>query len=168
MMDRTVTAVEMIRELNKLSRSLRMNEAHVTATYARLAGSSRSAFGGITATDSLVIEVIGDNPDSNGQFVAERMGMTKGGISKILAKLQAKGLIQSKKDKSDYKSTFYSLTDTGHDARAFHEKMLAVSSTEIHKLVVDLPDEELTAIRKFICGVTESLGSISNRLDELE
>lgn len=166
-MDRTIVALEMIRELNLLSRSLRVNEVHITAAYARLAGDSRLGFGGITATDALVLETIGDNPQANGQCVAERIGLTKGGVSKILAKLQEKGLIRGEKDKSDYKSIFYSLTDAGLKARAFHEKMLLIASTEIHNLISGLSERELGEIRRFIYGLTEALGSISKNLEKM-
>lgn len=167
-MNRTTIALEMIHELSRLSRSLRMNEVHVTATYARLAENSRLGFGGITSTDALVLDVLGDNSHANGQFVADQIGMTKGGMSKVLAKLQEKKLVLGKKDESDYKSTFYTLTTLGRKARTIHKKMLSVASTEIHDLIADLSDEEIACIRNFVSGMTERLGAISKHLEKID
>ena len=151
-MGKKTTALEMIRELNHLSRNFRMNEAHVTAAYARLAEQSRSVFQGITATDALVLAILDDNPGSNGQFVAKQIGMTKSGVSKILTKLQGKKLIRAKKDAADYKSVFYDLTSGGRKVRALHEKMLLIASVEIHRLISDYSDGEIAYIRKFVFG----------------
>lgn len=163
-MNREKIAVEILRALNELSRGLRANEVQVAATYARMAVEAKLSFGVISPTDALVLEIIGGRPDSNGQFIADRIGMTKSGMSKVLAKLQKKGLIRKKKDKADYKSLLYSLTSVGRKALSFHEKMFAMASREIEALIANRSDKELLLIRAFIADATASLDKISKRL----
>lgn len=166
-MSRTIIAKKILRDLNKLAISIRMNEVRVRATYARLSRESSLEFGEITPTGALVLEVIGTTPNVNGQYIADQIGMTKGGASKILNRLQEKGLINGKKDDADYKSIFYSLTDIGYKARAFHEKLLSVASAEIQDLISSSSDEEIIAIQGFITGMVERFGNISKNLENV-
>lgn len=163
-MNREIMAMDILRELNNLSRSLRANETQITAAYARQGDAAQLPFGGISATDALVLDIIGDNPEANGQFIAGQMAMTKGGVSKILARLQKKQLIKARKDESDYKSNFYSLTQNGGQARAFHTKLISMAAMEMEKMIADYSEKELDRIHHFLADVATTLHSISQAL----
>lgn len=66
------------------------------------------------------IELIGKMDDANVTNIAEKLGMTRGAISKITKKLIDKGVIISYQIDSNKKKVFYELTELGHVINDLH------------------------------------------------
>lgn len=66
-----------------------------------------------------IIAAIGDLEQPNVTFLAEHMGMTRGGICKNIKKLAEAGLVSSYQRDGNAKNIYYRLTDTG---RVIYEK----------------------------------------------
>lgn len=69
-----------------------------------------------------VIEIIGKYKDTNGIELSRQMGITPGGISKIISKIRKKGLIESYKKEGNKKEVYYRLTDRGETIYDKHKK----------------------------------------------
>lgn len=160
-------AEEVLRALNGLSRSLRANEARVAKAYARLAGRHGEAFMGLSATDALVIEIIAGQARVNGMLVAERIGMTKGGVSKIMARLQEKGLVKARKLKDDYKSNYYGLTASGKKALRLHQRFLALAAAGVGEFLQTYSEAERVFALRFAVDAAAALDAISEQLDAI-
>lgn len=106
-----------------------------------------------------MIDAIGTENDITTTKLAEILGITKGGVSQITAKLLDKGLI-TKKEQTGSNAVFISLTESGQAAfnehRRFHDKML----TEIDKITDTLSEETLSAIHTLIDTVENELNRI--------
>jgi DNA-binding MarR family transcriptional regulator len=76
------------------------------------------------------IETIGKNPGINVTRLAERMGVTKGAVSQMLARLAKKKLIDKRRTPGSDKEVMIDLTELGRRAfenhGAFHRQILAV------------------------------------------
>ena len=60
-----------------------------------------------------IIAAIGDMEQPNVTFLADHMGMTRGGICKNIKKLMEAGLVSSYQKDGNAKNIYYRLTDTG-------------------------------------------------------
>lgn len=80
------------------------------------------------------VQAIGDNPNINLTGLAERLGITKSGVSKFIGKLLEKGLITKNKLINNDKEVVFNLTKKGNTAYLKHEEF----SKEIFKPVFDL------------------------------
>lgn len=77
-------------------------------------------------SDIHMIEAIGNFPGENLTQLAERRGLTKSTVSKLVKKLEKEGLIKRYQFVDNKKETYFELTEQGKKAfeghYAFHEK----------------------------------------------
>lgn len=157
---------EIMRDLVCLARSLRQNEAEITRQYANLAKEHAEfgSFEGLQTADVVAVGIIGENSRVNGVFITERMGLTKSGVSKILARLRAKELIASRKLKSDYKSIYYSLTPKGRKVLQLHNRLYSVAREELRDIFDAYSAKERKTIEGFVRNTAEALDRITRTL----
>ena len=92
---------------------------------------------------SHLLDVIGDHPGKNVSELATTIGVTKGAISQVLAKLEKKGVVRRYKKSTNEKEVFVELTKAGH---AFHQKHQAINAATEQVLSQELaghPDEQV-------------------------
>jgi DNA-binding MarR family transcriptional regulator len=78
---------------------------------------------GYKSSEIHCIEYIGSNPDSNVTNLAEAFDVTRGAISKIMAELLQKGLIESYQKPDNKKEIYFRLTEPGKAINQVHEDL---------------------------------------------
>lgn len=87
---------------------LRFVSNHVSSRFGRLIEEK-----GVTVSEWVALrELLGDEPPS-AAVLMQRLGMTKGAVSKVLARLEEKGLVRRRTDKHDARAQVLELTAAG-------------------------------------------------------
>jgi len=84
-----------------------------------------------------ILELIGKTPGVTASDIVDKMGVTKGAISQIIAKLQKKGLLRKSFKENNQKIQELSLTEKGKEVLQFHseyeKKLLNKITPELDK-----------------------------------
>jgi DNA-binding MarR family transcriptional regulator len=112
---------------------------------------------GIKLSEYHVIDCIGRNRLPNATFISKEMGMSKGAISKITAKLASKGLIRAEHLQSNRKEIYYALTSKGRDAFEVHEKIHARGNAKLSAMFEKYDPDALRAISRFLDDILAAL-----------
>ncbi len=70
---------------------------------------------GLYHSERHMVDRIGDNPGMNITDLARTSGVTKGAISQMVKKLEAKGIVERRKRAANDKEVFVQLTQTGRE-----------------------------------------------------
>ena len=114
----------------------------------------------ITIVECHVIDCIERNPLINAVGISQKMNVTKGGISKITAKLLKKGLIQIYRMEGNKKEIFYSLTPLGKEVFIVHEQLHTALHQRFDLLLGRYSDAELNIISTFLKDFSEMVESV--------
>jgi len=95
----------------------------------------RSSGCGLYHSERHMLDRIGDNPDMNITDLAQASGVTKGAISQIIKKLEAKGIVLRYKKTGNDKEVFIELTESG---REIYEERRRVNKETIKPLIEEL------------------------------
>lgn len=87
--------------------------------------------------------------------LAERMGMTRGAISKLSERLLAKGLVKRTEDRNDGRAHTLSLTPAG---RALVPKLAALADANDAEFFDHLTPKERAGLLRVLKGVVEKRG----------
>lgn len=109
----------------------------------------------ITLTECHIIDCIQRNPLTNAVGIAQLMNITKGGVSKITAKLLKKGLIEIYRLEGNRKEIFYALTPQGKEVFRVHKRMHDKMQERISLRLTQYSEDELKIISRFIGDITE-------------
>jgi len=104
--------------------------------------------GGLTLAETHTVHWIGTQPDANVTWISARMGMTRGAISKIAKRLQAKGLVEAVRPPDNNKELHFLLTPAG--TRVFQEHALCHAKawdTKLALLAAYGPEEQRIILR---------------------
>lgn len=107
-----------------------------------------------------LIDVIGSQNEITTTKIAELLGITKGAVSQITAKLLDKGLI-TKTEQAGSNAVFISLTESGQIAFKEHRKFHEIMLSEINRITDSFSEETLSAIQVLI-------DTVENELQRLE
>lgn len=97
-----------------------------------------------------IINVIGYNDDIHISEIARKFGVTKGAISKTIKKLERKGLVEKRIDKTNNTRTLVKLTDKGMKAYYAHEKYHNEYDRDMFSYLESLTDHELEILYTFL------------------
>ena len=110
----------------------------------------------ISVTECHAIAVIGSEDEVNGIKIADRLGMTRGGISKIVAGLIKKDLVVSYQDGMNQRKIFYKLTPLGETFDKKHNKWHEDREKAIKNTIAKYTEEEQEFILRFIKDLQEA------------
>ncbi|MDP7981091.1 MarR family transcriptional regulator [Bacillus sp. WLY-B-L8] len=113
----------------------------------------------ISLSELHVIACIGQQGLMNVTAITERMGMTKGAISKICTKLFNKNFVEKMKMLNNQKEIFFRLTDKGREIYHAHETLHNKAEEAWLSFLDKYTKEELVVIQQFIADVTEHIGT---------
>ena len=82
--------------------------------------------------------------------LSQEMGMTRGGISKVMSSLQKKNLIESYSEPDNKKKVYYRLTPLGMRINQFHNEKHQQRDQTFAKFLDTFSDEEKAVVLKFI------------------
>ncbi len=97
-----------------------------------------------------IIAAIGDLKNPNVTAIAQKMGMTKGGISKNIKKLTKLGLIDSYQTDGNNRKVFYKLTDSGKDVYEKHDVAHKNWTQRDNSFFANYSEEEQNIIAEFL------------------
>ncbi|WP_207259729.1 MarR family transcriptional regulator [Desulfovibrio sp. Huiquan2017] len=86
----------------------------------------------------------------NGTMLTQKIGLTKGGVSKMAARLASKGMIESERIEGNKKSQYYVLTADGEFACDVHTALHDIANNKIISSLSRYDVDELTAFNKVL------------------
>ncbi|MBD2797904.1 MarR family transcriptional regulator [Xenorhabdus sp. 18] len=110
---------------------------------------------GYSLSELHVIQCIGESGLLNITSISQVMGMTKGAISKICAKLFQRSIVEKLKMVDNQKETYFSLTDERKQIFAAHEKLHQQAEARWLKLLENYSLAEWMTIKQFIADMAE-------------
>ncbi|MBU2701360.1 DNA-binding MarR family transcriptional regulator [Sporomusaceae bacterium BoRhaA] len=116
-------------------------------------------FDGLNLAEVHCIDWIGMIDHANVTKVANEMGMTRGGISKISQKLLNKGLIESYQRPENNKEIYYRLTNDGQHVYNEHKKCHSKAKQEKLSILSAYSDKEQVTILRFLNDINHMLDS---------
>ena len=114
----------------------------------------------ISLAECHVIDCIERNERINTTAIAKKLNMTKGGISKITAKLLNKNMIESHRPENNQKETYYSLKPLGKKIFQVHEMLHEKAAERFITTFSRYNKEELTLLGRFLDDLTAQIQSI--------
>ncbi|BET95405.1 MarR family transcriptional regulator [Xenorhabdus taiwanensis] len=110
---------------------------------------------GYSLSELHVIQCIGESVLLNITNISQALGMTKGAISKICAKLLRRSIVEKLKMVDNQKETYFSLTDEGKQIFSAHEKLHRQIEAKWLLILENYSPEELLIIRRFIADISD-------------
>lgn len=107
-------------------------------------------FNQISITECHVISTIASIKEANGINIAEKLKMTRGGISKIATRLIEKKLITTYKDETNQKKVFYRLTSIGEKVNMIHDQLHKENHDALCTIANNYTSQEQDIILRFI------------------
>lgn len=118
----------------------------------------------ITPSDIHILQVIGNNPESNVRTIADIIGVTPGAASQQLTKLSRRGLVIKVRGMKNEKEVHLNLTSQGRVAYENHEIIHEKVYIRIINRIGSLTPEEITLLERVLKAV-ESV--YDERIDEV-
>lgn len=98
--------------------------------------------------------------------LAEQLGVTKGAVSQIIAKLDKKGMIIKNKDKSNLSRLVLGLSQKGETAYIHHEKLHSKFNKLVDDILNDSDDKEKNFILQFFSKLEKNMDNFENNYDK--
>ena len=106
----------------KIERDLLNNFTRLYEKQERLSSlTDQELFGSFSNSEVHTLDIIGSFEEVNGVLIASKLDMTRGAISKIIAKLSKKDAIYKYQTKENKKEIYYGLTDYGKELYEKHK-----------------------------------------------
>jgi DNA-binding MarR family transcriptional regulator len=108
-----------------------------------------------------MLDRIGDHPGMNITDFAGALGVTKGAISQVVKKLEAKGVVRRYKSGTNGKEVLLELTGTGRDIYSEHQKTNEATLGPLLRELNKYPDDKvrfLVDVFKWIDGFLDRSG----------
>lgn len=111
-----------------------------------------------------MIKAIKENEGIHVTGLAHQLGVTKGAVSQILAKLERKGLISKEKDVGNQSRLVLRLTPKGEIAHINHENYHNHLDDLIKDILKDASEEEIAFLKGFLEQLENRLESFEDKL----
>jgi DNA-binding MarR family transcriptional regulator len=103
------------------------------------------------------LHYIGLEEHPNATRLAKALGMTKGGVSKLTAKLRKKRFILTERVTGNRKEIYYRLTADGEKIFRTHAKLHLAAEEKMIKVIRKYDDEDLAVISDFLQKTTSAV-----------
>jgi DNA-binding MarR family transcriptional regulator len=103
------------------------------------------------------LAAVADDAPINGTLLAQKLGLTKGGISKMATRLLARGMIATERCGENKKSQYYILKDRGREICAIHKTLHKIARERIATLISTYSDEDLSLFVSMLDTITGSV-----------
>ncbi len=94
-------------------------------------------------------------PDDNVSALSERLGITKGAVTQMVAKLCQKELLEGTRREDNKKEKFFRLTRRGEATIEGHQHYHKQANQKLCRFIADLDDKEASAVFRFLECVRE-------------
>jgi DNA-binding MarR family transcriptional regulator len=97
-----------------------------------------------------MVSEIRENPGIHVTGLADKLGVTVGAVSQILAKLEMKGLITKEKDDRNQSRILLRLTPDGEDVHLNHMRFHEALDNVLCELLGDSDEEKISFLKNFL------------------
>lgn len=97
-----------------------------------------------------MIKCVKENPELHMTALAELLGVTRGAVSQIAMKLEAKGMLVKDRDEDNRARRLLRVTPAGEAAYAYHERLHAAFDQLVEELLLGAPQESRGFLRDFL------------------
>lgn len=139
-------------------------------TYKKMLNEHKRRFGSVVLYPSEIhtLVYIVDHPDNTFSQVAKGLCVTKGALTKLIAKIEQKELIEKYAKEGNKKSVYFKPTDLGWESykahEAFHQKY-EVKTTEAFDTYLEQNEK---VISEFFVQATQVLDQLNEIVEEVE
>ncbi|MDC7125941.1 MAG: MarR family transcriptional regulator [Spirochaetales bacterium] len=109
-----------------------------------------------------------EHEDSNFTEIALGMEITKGALTRLTNKIEAKGLIKRYKRDNDHKAVYFRVTESGMESynahRLFHQQFRIETEESFQQFL----DENRSVLEDFLCRTDELFSQMILSIDRLE
>jgi DNA-binding MarR family transcriptional regulator len=156
---------QIIRGLAALNSTMEEMNSLMGKAYKQLASQERSA----TACDLSLSEIhflteIASPDPINGTTLAKRLGLTRGGISKMASRLLSRGMIKAEKSEENKKVQYYTLSDSGKLTFRIHNVLHEIAANEFLNSLEKYRAQDIKIFIEILLHVSSSLSIIAKNL----
>lgn len=105
--------------------------------------------------------MIGENANINLTELAEKLGISKSGVSKFIKKILKKGLITKGKQGDNKKEVVFNLTEKGLIAYWGHKKFDEEVFASIHETLASFDDQQVEFLESFLSKLTSEIEKLN-------
>ena len=102
------------------------------------------------AAEIHMIKCVKENPELHMTALAELLGVTRGAVSQIAMKLEAKGMLVKDRDEGNRARRLLRVTPGGEAAYVYHERLHAAFDRLVEELLLGAPQESRGFLRDFL------------------
>jgi Transcriptional regulators len=111
-----------------------------------------------------LIETVGNHPGANTTELAELLGITKGAVSQMAAKLSGKGLLEKRKMPGNAKEVSLALTPEGKKLCREHDKLHRELYKDLSALMNDFSPADIEKVHLFLRNIEIYMDQYAKRL----
>jgi len=108
------------------------------------------------------LAAVAEPPPINGVALTQKIGLTKGGVSKMAARLSAKGMIETERMKGNRKSQYYVLTEKGGLASKIHNALHSIAKDKIIGSLAQYDVDQLTTFNDMLHRISAAIEDSSS------
>ncbi len=112
-----------------------------------------------------MLDIFGDNPDKNLTELAHEIGVTKGAISQIVAKLEKKGAIRRFKEDGNAKEIRIELTDKGREIYGHHKNTNDKTILQVQSILKPYNDDKVQSFMELFQSLEDFLDDTKKLMD---
>lgn len=101
------------------------------------------------------LETVARYPDENVSKLSERLGITKGAVTQMVAKLSQKELLESVRRENNKQKKYFGLTHRGEAIIEEHQRHHRQANQRLCRFVAGLDEKEASAVFRFLESVKE-------------
>lgn len=135
--------------------------SRLSITQTRAAGTAAKVAGVNSTSYSILSELSLDGWLTNGQ-IAERLGMSTGGVTPALDRLERSGFVERSPNPADRRSSVVSITPDGQDVLRQASELLA---SELEGFIDELDERDREIILRFLVQANDAYETVQERLD---
>ncbi len=151
--------IDVINQIQRLVHQKHLDEHHNLDHYihAQLKSAGIKSLPELSILECHVLACIGDAHISNAITISKKMGVTRGGISKITTRLIAKGLIISNQIEGNKREIFYQLTPLGTKIYEIHDRLHKEINDKFINLLSKYSKDDQKVISQFLNDLLNSI-----------
>ncbi|MEF2230650.1 MAG: hypothetical protein V3571_06965 [Pseudodesulfovibrio sp.] len=151
-----------LQELMVLTRQFAVVDTLMGRILKEIAGSrGKAPFDELSLAEIHFLAAVEEFTPCNGALLTQKIGLTKGGVSKMASRLSGKGLIVSEKMAGDNKSQYFILTEKGQFACRVHNTLHEIAKDRIIRSLPEYTADEMTAFNGMLIEISAAIAESS-------
>ena len=116
-----------------------------------------TAIGELSLAEIHFLAAVAEHAPINGTALTQKLGLTKGGVSKMATRLLSKGMVVSERSEGNKKAQYYVLTTQGERATKIHAALHSVARGAIADALSVHSQEELKTFERIAKSISTAM-----------